>query len=130
LWYDITYRISNVRVFAKPMESHLYNSVYAVSSAADVNERRLVKHRPVARALAGMTSEAEEVLALANQQIALWEAGHLCSQDYIDDWKDLLRHPQRAAEVLEERSSRATALRQNSPFVASIRKFQALAHAA
>ncbi len=111
------------------MEKHHYNP--AVASAADVNERRLEKHRPVARALRGGASAgADEVLALAHAQIALWERGHLCSQDYINAWKELLRHPLQAAQILEERSSRAAALRQNSPFVASVRKFQALANAA
>lgn len=103
----------------------------AEAAAADVNERRLDKHRPVARALrGGAAAGADEVLTLARAQVALWESGHLCSQDYIDAWKELLRHPLRAAQVLEERSSRAAALRQNSPFVASVRKYQALANAA
>lgn len=113
------------------MDSLRHNPAQAVSSVDDVNERRLNKHRPVARALrGGVAAGADEVLALAHVQVALWEKGHLCSQDYIDAWKELLRHPQRAAQILEERSSRAAALRQNSPFVASVRKFQALAHAA
>lgn len=100
-------------------------------SADDVNERRLVKHRLVAHALrGGVAAGADEVLALAHVQLKLWEQGQLCSRDYIDAWKDLLQDPHRAAHILEERSSRAAALRQNSPFVASVRKFQALAHAA
>lgn len=113
------------------MENHRHNPVQAVGSATDVNERRLDKHRAVARALrGGAAAGAEEILTLAHAQVALWERGRLCSQDYIDAWKELLQHPERAAQVLEERSSRAAALRQNSPFVASIRKFQALANAA
>lgn len=113
------------------MDSHLNNPVQASGAAADVNERRLDKHRPVARALrGGAAAGADEVLALAHRQIALWEREQLCSQDYIDAWKKLLQHPLHAAQILEERSSRAAALRQNSPFVASVRKFRALAHAA
>lgn len=113
------------------MKSQRHNSAQPALSAGGVDERRLEKHRPVARALrGGALAGADEVLALARAQIALWERGHLCSQDYIDAWKELLQHPQRAAEILEERSSRAAALRQNSPFVASVRKFQALTHAA
>ena len=113
------------------MENHHHNPVQAVGSAADVNERRLDKHRPVARALrGGAAAGADEILTLAHAQVALWERGCLCSQDYIDAWKELLLYPERAAQVLEERSSRAAALRQNSPFVASVRKFQALANAA
>lgn len=113
------------------MKRHLHNPMQAAVSAADVNELRLDKHRPVARALrGGAAAGADEVLTLAYAQVALWERGHLCSQDYIDAWKELLQHPNQAAQVLEERSSRAAALRQNSPFVASVRKFQALANAA
>ncbi|NVE01739.1 hypothetical protein [Massilia sp. BJB1822] len=113
------------------MERNHHNPAQAVVSVADVNERRLEKHRPVARALrGGAAAGADEVLALAHAQIALWERGHLCSQDYIDAWKELLQHPLRAAQILEERSPRAAALRQNSPFVASVRKFQTLANAA
>jgi hypothetical protein len=110
------------------MKSQRHNLVRAVSLAVDVNERRLIKHRPVALALrGGAAAGADEVLALARAQIMLWEQRHLCSQDYIDAWKELLQHPQQAARVLEERSSCAAALRQNSPFVSSVRKFQALA---
>lgn len=113
------------------MGSHHHNPVQAVVSVADVDERRLDKLRPVARALrGGAAAGADEVLTLAYAQVALWERERLCSQDYIDAWKELLQHPQRAAQLLEERSSRAAALRQNSPFVASVRKFQALANAA
>lgn len=113
------------------MENHHHNPVQAVESAANVNERRLDKHRPVARALrGGAAAGADEILTLAHAQVALWKRGRLCSQDYIDAWKELLHYPERAAQVLEERSSRAAALRQNSPFVASVRKFQALVNAA
>lgn len=99
-------------------------------SAQDVNERRLVKHVQVARALREGSSAADEIIALAEIQVERWEKNSLCSKDYIVAWRDLLKHPVEAASILEERSARAAALRQNSPFVASIRKFQALAHAA
>ncbi len=100
-------------------------------SAQDVNERRLVKHVQVARALReGPSSVADEIIALAEIQVNLWEKESLCSKDYIVAWRNLLKQPVEAASMLEERSSRAAALRQNSPFVASVRKFQALAHAA
>jgi hypothetical protein len=99
-------------------------------TAQDANERRLVKHAQVARALRQQSTLADEIIALAELQVNLWEENSLCSQDYIDAWRELLKHPVAAASILEERSSRASALRQNSPFVASVRKFQALAHAA
>lgn len=108
------------------MENHYLNPEQALQHASDVNERRLVKHRPVATALrGGAAAGADEVLMLAHAQITLWEQQHLCSQDYIDAWKELLQNPIHAAQILEERSSRAAALRQNSPFVASVRKLEA-----
>lgn len=65
------------------MENHRHNPVQAVGSAADVNERRLDKHRPVARALrGGAAAGADEILTLAHAQVALWERGRLRSQDY------------------------------------------------
>jgi hypothetical protein len=110
------------------MKRYYPNQVQVETSADEVNERRLDKHRPVARALrGGAATDADEVITLAHEQIALWVNGRLCSQDYIDAWKELLKHPQRAVQILEERSSRSDALRQNSPFVASVRKFEALA---
>lgn len=111
------------------MQSHLHNPAQAALSTYDVSEHRLVKHDAVACALRGGGAGAEEVLALAQAQVALWELRYLCSQDYIDAWKELLQQPDLAAQVLEERSSRAAALRQNSPFIASVRRFQALANA-
>jgi len=108
------------------MENHFLNPKQALMHASDANERRLVKHRPVAIALrGGPAAGANEVLALAHAQIMLWEQQNLCSQDYLDAWKELLQDPLQAAQILEERSSRAAALRQNSPFVASVRKSEA-----
>ena len=90
----------------------------------EIAERRLANHAPVARALReGSPSTIAEIIALAYVQVELWEKGSLCSMDYISTWKELLQDPVKAAELLEERSSRANALRQNSPFVATVRKF-------
>lgn len=113
------------------MGRNLHIDQIAAMSARDINERRFVKHLPVARALReGSSSVATEIIALAQVQVDRWEKESLCSKDYIDEWKDLLSHRSRAAAMLEERSARAAALRQNSPFVASVRKYQSLAHAA
>jgi hypothetical protein len=61
------------------------------------------------------------MISLADDQTSLWEKDSLCSKDYIDAWQDLLKSPAAAASMLEERSPRAAALRQNSPFVATVR---------
>lgn len=98
---------------------------------SDIYERRLAKHVPVALALRAASAQVvNEIVSLANLQIERWEMNSLCSKDYICAWRELLKRPSEAASILEERSLRAAALRQNSPFVASVRKFQALAHVA
>jgi hypothetical protein len=110
---------------------HPQNNPRAPMAFLDVSERRLAKHMPVARALRDASSPlVDEIISLANMQLELWERDSLCSKDYISAWRELLKHPAEAAAMLEERSSRAAALRQNSPFVATVRKFQSLAHAA
>jgi len=94
----------------------------------DIDERRLAKHVPVASALRAAPAQiVNEIIYLANLQIDSWEKNSLCSSDYISAWRELLKRPNDAASILEERSSHAAALRQNSPFVASVRKFQARA---
>lgn len=91
-------------------------------------DRRLAKHEPIARALRSAScAVVNEIISLAYDQICLWEKDGLCSKDYIDAWRDLLQSPAAAASMLEERSPRAAALRQNSPFVATVRKLQASA---
>ncbi|WP_162995658.1 hypothetical protein [Janthinobacterium agaricidamnosum] len=92
----------------------------------DIDERRLAKHAPVALALRTAAAPiVSEIIFLANLQVERWEKSSLCSRDYIYAWRELLKHPNDAASILEERSPHAAALRQNSPFVASVRKFQA-----
>ena len=91
-------------------------------------DRRLAKHEPIAQALRSASSAVvNEMISLAYDQISLWEKGALCSKDYIEDWRKLLKNPVAAASMLEERSPRAAALRQNSPFVATVRKLRSSA---
>jgi hypothetical protein len=111
--------------------SQMHNDQGASMAFLDIGERRLAKHAPVAQALrAASAPVVNEIISLANLQVERWEKNSLCSRDYISAWRELLKRPRDAASILEERSSRGAALRQNSPFVASVRKFQALAHAA
>lgn len=62
------------------------------------------------------------VVRYALKQVAKWRKNHLCSQDYINDWSDLLRRPKQAADLLLEDSQKAMRLRQNSPFAAYLQK--------
>ena len=89
-----------------------------------VDEQRREQHLPVARALRD-PRQAPLIVAEARQQVALWRSKNLCSADYIEAWESLLNVPVQAAEVLEDAfSSSAVQLRQNSPFVASVRRFK------
>lgn len=89
----------------------------------DINEQRRINHLPVAIALRDPL-QAPSILSAANVQIKKWREHALCSKDYIDAWEALLQDPQLAAKVLEDTSVNAMRLRQNSPFVASVKKFK------
>lgn len=90
-----------------------------------VNARRQQTLLPVARALVD-PARAPDVVRLAMDQVQLWRKNQLCSPDYIDAWEGLLKRPQEAARVLQDPSPYAAQLRQNSPFVAVVRKMQGL----
>lgn len=87
-----------------------------------VNEQRREKHRPVAMALRD-PMQAPDVIASAQKYVSLWREKCLCSIDYIEAWDRLLKHPNKAADALEDSSLNGIQLRQNSPFVAVVRKF-------
>lgn len=119
--------VSNIIMVSNPQRQASLREHEAFQAPA---ERRLVNHKSVAKALrSAAPSVVDEIISLAYIQVAKWEDDSLCSKDYIAAWRELLKDPVAAAAVLEERSSRAAALRQNSPFVATVRKFQSLAHA-
>lgn len=84
------------------------------------NEKRRINHRPIAAALRDPLLSAP-VIAAAIIQVERWRREGLCSSDYIDAWEALLAAPEEAAVVLEEISLYADQMRQNSPFVDSIR---------
>lgn len=113
----------------REMDNQLQLAKLAARAGQDeINEQRRLKHLPVARALRN-PSDALAVIASAKIQLQLWRDRSLCSGDYIAAWDDLLKQPVRAAAVLEEQSVRAVQMRQNSPFVSSVRQFKALVHA-
>lgn len=90
-----------------------------------VDEHRRQKLLPVARALAD-PDRAPEVVGLAMVQVQLWRKNQICSPDYINAWEGLLKRPKEAARVLQDLSPYAEQLRQNSPFVAVVRKMQGM----
>lgn len=94
----------------------------------ELDARRRAKLQAVVVALRD-PGQAPAVVAAARKCVDLWRDRKLCSQDYIEAWDKLLDDPRAAADVLDEQSSWANQLRQNSPFAAIVRKFKAT-HAA
>lgn len=86
-----------------------------------LDERRRQKHLPIAIALRDPL-QAVGILDSAWDQIRLWREKQLCSACYIEAWERLLTDPPQLAEVLESKAPWAVQLRQNSPFVAVIRR--------
>ena len=94
----------------------------AMQEQGRINERRRQNLLPVARDLRN-PQLAVEIIEGALRQIGLWRARKLCSHHYIEAWEALLEQPEEAARVLEDQSSLwSVQLRQNSPFVSTVRK--------
>jgi len=91
-----------------------------------VNEKRRCNHLPIAAALRDPL-QAGPIIVAATIQIERWRKERLCSNDYIDAWEALLANPEQAAVLLEEISPNAAQMRQNSPFVTSIRELSKFA---
>lgn len=102
----------------------LSRQIQARQEKEAIDEQRRQKHLPVARALRD-PHQAPLIIAEASEQVRLWRQRQLCSPDYIETWEHLLKAPSQAAAVLEDvSSSNAVQLRQNSPFVAAVRRFK------
>ena len=91
-----------------------------------VNEKRRCNHLPSAAALRDPL-QARPIIVAATIQIERWRKERLCSNDYICAWEALLANTERAAALLEEISPSAAQMRQNSPFVTSIRELSGFA---
>ena len=85
-------------------------------------EARRQWHLPVAQGLRDPLLAAT-IIEAARVQIEMWKARKLCSQDYIAGWEALLATPLMAAQLLEQQSDYAAQMRQNSPFVATVRQY-------
>lgn len=82
---------------------------------------RMVRHAHIAAMLRD-PNLSDLVVSEGLKQVDLWRAHKLCSQDYIESWAYLLAHPILAADMLEDQSSQAVQLRQNTPFAALLIK--------
>jgi hypothetical protein len=99
------------------------NQQQARQQQIDRNEVRRQSLLPVAGALRNPRLSGA-VVKSALVQVRLWRSKNLCSRDYIEAWEALLKQPEQAAKVLEDQSPYAAQLRQNSPFVSTVRQFQ------
>lgn len=57
----------------------------------------------------------QSIINDAQKKLELWHDGNLCSTDYIEGWRDLLKQTDEAAEALESMSPASILLRKNSP---------------
>lgn len=79
--------------------------------------KRKQNHEGVAVLLEGKRTQAA-VIRYAQKQVKKWKRHRLCSQDFIQDWTELLQSPHRAAALLRDDTPFAIRMRQNSPFAA------------
>ena len=86
-----------------------------------VEKQRLMAHQALGIALLCSTpAERRSQLALAARQIDRWQAGQLCSADYITRWRQWLALPlkQLVQRMCSDAAGWGNGMRQNSPFTA------------
>jgi hypothetical protein len=103
--------------------SHIKKAVRAAQQQLEL--RRLLAHQQEgADLLCASLPEQRRRIAQARREVDRWEAGRLCSADYIERWRvwldlpirDLVRH------MCSDEQGWGRAMRQNSPFAAQLRK--------
>lgn len=91
---------------------------------AAVEKDRLMKHQRIAiELLAGTPQQRRQLLRTAQDAVHRWDTEALCSADYIERWRALLRLPPRelALAMVTDLDGWGTALRQNSPWAEAAR---------
>lgn len=86
-----------------------------------VEERRLSAHQRIGIDLLCARSAVQRSrIARARREIDRWEAGQLCSRDYIERWRAWLNLPVPALvqRMCSDAQGWGAAMRQNSPFAA------------
>lgn len=106
------------------MEASTRTTNLALKKQAETDSRRRELHLPVANALREPATAAL-ILREATEVVQLWLKHRLFDEQFVTEWTQLLKTPEEAAAMLEEESPRGIQFRQNSPFVAAIRRFQA-----
>ena len=91
----------------------------ARAAQREVEVARLVAHQKIGiELLCASAAERRRRIASASREVDRWEAGRLCSRDYIDRWRDWLAQPlpKLVRLMCSEAQGWGTAMRQNSPF--------------
>jgi hypothetical protein len=94
----------------------------ARAAQQQVDQQRLLAHQAIGIALLCSTAaEQRSQLARAAQQVDRWQAGQLCSADYIARWREWLALPlkQLVQRMCSDAAGWGNAMRQNSPFTLS-----------
>lgn len=90
-----------------------------------VESLRLLKHHRIALVLAAAAGAAAAPIDMALETVDRWERDHLCSPEYVQRWRQWLARPAGELVVLITSTDDpwALAMRQNSPFHASTRRY-------
>jgi antitoxin (DNA-binding transcriptional repressor) of toxin-antitoxin stability system len=94
----------------------------ARAAQQQVELQRLAAHQQVGiELLCASPAQRRERIAAAHREIDRWEAGQLCSADYIARWRSWLALPvpQLVKRMCSGAQGWGAAMRQNSPFAAS-----------
>ena len=92
----------------------------ARAAQQQVERQRLMAHQALGIALLCSTvAEQRSQLAGAAREVDRWQAGQLCSDDYIARWREWLALPlkQLVQRMCSDAAGWGNAMRQNSPFV-------------
>lgn len=84
-----------------------------------VEKQRLMAHQALGIALLCSTAvDQRSQLAAASREVDRWQAGQLCSADYIARWRQWLALPvkQLVQRMCSDAEGWGNAMRQNSPF--------------
>jgi PHD/YefM family antitoxin component YafN of YafNO toxin-antitoxin module len=109
-----------VLVPANEAPSRERNRALARERQAAVEAGRLIRHQAIAiRLLKAGSEEASRLVKEALQRVKRWEDEQLCSQHFIDRWRELLALPvpEMAERMCGDMEGWGVALRQNSPWL-------------
>lgn len=86
-----------------------------------VEKQRLMAHQALGIELfCSAAADQRSLLAAASREVDRWQAGQLCSADYIARWREWLALPlkQLVQRMCSDAAGWGNAMRQNSPFSA------------